>query len=77
MPRALHVHFAQRRRLKSVELLDYPETVSARWIKKVANDGMATLNQRAPAPVLAILGDASLVGDGQFLLDQTADGSSR
>jgi len=60
--------------LKSVELLDYPETVSARWIKKVANDGMATLNQRAPAPVLAILGDASLVGDGNFTLTQTADG---
>ena len=60
--------------LKSVELLDYPETVSARWIKKVANDGVATLNQRAPAPVLAILGDASLVGDGNFTLTQTADG---
>jgi YidC/Oxa1 family membrane protein insertase len=60
--------------LKSVELLDYPETVSARWKKKVAKDGVATLNQRAPAPVLAILGDASLVGDGNFTLTQTADG---
>jgi YidC/Oxa1 family membrane protein insertase len=60
--------------LKSVELLDYPETVSARWKKKMANDGVATLNQRAPAPVLAILGDASLVGDGNFTLTQTADG---
>ena len=60
--------------LKSVELLDYPETVSARWKKKVANDGVATLNLRAPAPVLAILGDASLVGDGNFTLTKTADG---
>jgi len=60
--------------LKSVELLDYPETVSARWKKKVAKDGVATLNQRAPVPVLAILGDASLVGDGNFVLTQTADG---
>ena len=60
--------------LKSVELLDYPETVSARWKKKVANDGVATLNQRAPLPVLAILGDASLVGDGNFTLTKTADG---
>ena len=61
--------------LKSVELLDYPETVSARWKKKVANDGVATLNTRAPVPVLAILGDASLVGDGNFTLTRTADGA--
>jgi YidC/Oxa1 family membrane protein insertase len=60
--------------LKSVELLDYPETVSPRWKKKVAKDGVATLNLRAPVPVLAILGDASLVGDGNFTLTQTADG---
>jgi YidC/Oxa1 family membrane protein insertase len=60
--------------LKSVELLDYPETVSPRWKKKVAKDGVATLNQRAPIPVLAILGDASLVGDGNFTLTPTADG---
>jgi len=60
--------------LKSVELLDYPETVSPRWKKKVAKDGVATLNLRAPVPVLAILGDASLVGDGNFTLTQAADG---
>jgi YidC/Oxa1 family membrane protein insertase len=60
--------------LKSVELLDYPETISARWIKKVAKDGVATLNLRAPVPVLAILGDASLVGDGNATLTRTADG---
>jgi YidC/Oxa1 family membrane protein insertase len=57
--------------LKSVELLDYPETVSPRWKKKVAKDGVATLNLRAPVPVLAILGDASLVGDGNFTLTPT------
>ena len=60
--------------LKSAELLDYPETVSPRWKKKVAKDGVATLNLRAPVPVLAILGDASLVGDGNFTLTPTADG---
>ncbi len=60
--------------LKSVDLLDYPETVSPRWKKKVAKDGVATLNLRAPAPVLAILGDASLVGDGNFILTTNADG---
>ncbi|MGA2242852.1 MAG: membrane protein insertase YidC [Verrucomicrobiota bacterium] len=60
--------------LKSVELLDYPETVSPRWKKKVANDGVATLNTHAPIPVLAILGDASLVGDGYFTLTPITDG---
>jgi YidC/Oxa1 family membrane protein insertase len=60
--------------LKSAELLDYPETVSPRWKKKVAKDGVATLNLRAPVPVLAILGDASLVGDGNFTLTQTTNG---
>ena len=60
--------------LKSVELLDYPETVSPRWKKKVAKDGVATLNLRAPVPMLAILGDASLVGDGNFTLTQTTNG---
>jgi YidC/Oxa1 family membrane protein insertase len=60
--------------LKAVELLDYPETVSPRWKKKVAKDGVATLNTRAPVPVLAILGDASLVGDGNFTLTPIAGG---
>lgn len=62
--------------LKLVELLDYPETVSPRWKKKekVVKDGVATLNLRAPVPVLAILGDASLVGDGNFTLTHTANG---
>ena len=54
--------------LKSVELLDYPETISPRWKKKAARDGVATLNARAPLPVLAIVGDTNLVGDGQFQL---------
>jgi YidC/Oxa1 family membrane protein insertase len=60
--------------LKSVELLDYPETISARWKRKVATDGVATLNTRAPLPVLAILGDASLMGDGNFILTPIANG---
>ncbi len=62
--------------LKLVELLDYPETVSPRWKKKekVVKDGVATLNLRAPVPVLAILGDASLVGDGNFTLTHIANG---
>ncbi|MGA3283636.1 MAG: membrane protein insertase YidC [Verrucomicrobiota bacterium] len=62
--------------LKLVELLDYPETISARW--KIQNttlsNGVATLNTRAPVPVLAILGDAGFVGDGIFTLAKTDDG---
>jgi YidC/Oxa1 family membrane protein insertase len=61
--------------LKSVELLDYPETISPRWKKtKAAAEGVATLNMRAAMPVLAILGDASLMGDGNFTLTPTAIG---
>src|ERR1035437_6786840 len=62
--------------LKLVELLDYPETVSPRWKKKekVVKDGVATVKIKLPVPVLAILGDASLVGDGNFILTHIANG---
>jgi len=60
--------------LKSIELLDYPETISPRWKKTMTANGVATLNTRAPVPVLAILGDASVVGDGTFTLTAIADG---
>src|SRR5208282_5043951 len=42
--------------LKSVDLLDYPETISPRWKTTVTNTGVATLNSRAPVPVMGILG---------------------
>ncbi|MGD0743524.1 MAG: membrane protein insertase YidC [Verrucomicrobiota bacterium] len=62
--------------LKLVELLDYPETVSARWKTRKENptNAVATLNTRAPAPVLAVLGDAGFVGDGVFTLTTTDHG---
>ena len=62
--------------LKLVELLDYPQTVSARWKNKDGSDtnGVASLNLLAPVPSLAVLGDASLVGDGNFTLTKLADG---
>jgi YidC/Oxa1 family membrane protein insertase len=62
--------------LKQVELLDYPATISARWKKQNsgATNGVATLNAGATVPVLAVLGDTSFVGDGNFTLTQTADG---
>ena len=60
--------------LKLVELLDYPETISARWTKtKTASDAVASLNTGAAVPVLAVLGDTNLVGDGAFALSQTGN----
>jgi len=62
--------------LKLVELLDYPETVSARWkLENTAlSNGVATLNTRAPLPALTILGAAGFIGDGVFSLTNTDDG---
>ena len=62
--------------LKLIELLDYPQTVSARWKDSVTNAAAAVsaLNARTTVPALAILGDESLMGDGNFTLTQTAGG---
>jgi YidC/Oxa1 family membrane protein insertase len=60
--------------LKAIELLDYPETISARWKQKTSNAGVATLNARAPVPVMTILGEPSLIGDGNFTLIKTGEG---
>jgi hypothetical protein len=61
--------------LKSVELLKYPETISPRWKKEMATNGVATLNTRAPVPVLAILGDAGFCRRRQFCPDaESGDG---
>ena len=61
--------------LKLIELLNYPETISARWTKKKsASDSVASLNTRADVPVLAVLGDTNLVGDGVFALAKSDDG---
>jgi YidC/Oxa1 family membrane protein insertase len=62
--------------LKTVELLKYPETISARWKKEneSSSNGVAMLNARTPIPILAILGDTNLVGEGNFTLTRTDDG---
>jgi YidC/Oxa1 family membrane protein insertase len=62
--------------LKQVELLDYPQTISARWKGKITQtkSDVATLNARVNVPVLAVLGDAGLLGDGNFSLTKTATG---
>ncbi len=58
--------------LKQIDLLDFPETISARWreINSQAASGVASLNTRAPLPVLAVLGDTNLIGDGNFTITQ-------
>ena len=58
--------------LKAVELLNYTNTV-LRWKKKpnAGSNNVAVLNGGAPAPVLAVLGDTNLVGDGDFKLTPT------
>jgi len=61
--------------LKTVELLDYPQTISARWKGQITNSAsLATLNARVDLPVLAVVGDQELVGDGNFTLTKTATG---
>ena len=61
--------------LKQVELLDYPQTISARWKTKSGSqtNGLATLNALTSVPSMAVLGD-SLVGDGNFTLTPTTNG---
>jgi YidC/Oxa1 family membrane protein insertase len=61
--------------LKQVDLLDFPQTISARWKGQITNSAaVATLNAHVPAPVLAVMGHESLMGDGQFTLARTATG---
>jgi YidC/Oxa1 family membrane protein insertase len=59
--------------LKEIELVRYPESV-ARGQKTASTTNVATLNHGAPVPVMALLGDAALQGDGEFQLSRTANG---
>src|SRR6185436_9723715 len=52
--------------LKLVELLDYPETVSALRHKQPTTNQVAALNKSASVPTLAILGGEALQGDGIY-----------
>jgi YidC/Oxa1 family membrane protein insertase len=62
--------------LAQVDLLDFPETISARWHQIGTNTaaGVASLNTRAPLPVLAVVGDTNLIGNGDFTMTPTAKG---
>ena len=58
--------------LKLVELLHYPEAVSCRRKLPSGSNNVATLNDRAREPVLALLGSDAYVGDGVFRLSKFA-----
>lgn len=61
--------------LKEIALLNYREVVT-RQSKKlpITTDGAATLNSQAHLPVLAVVGDENVQGDGVFILSQTSAG---
>ena len=71
---ARYIFTSQGGGLKAVELVHYPETLSRQRRKQPLTNNLATLNTPAPAPVLALLGDANVQGDGIFTLTRTATG---
>jgi YidC/Oxa1 family membrane protein insertase len=60
--------------IKSVGLLGYPETITPRWKKNSDTNAVSTLNAGAPVPIMTILGDPNLLGEGDFSLTRTDHG---
>jgi YidC/Oxa1 family membrane protein insertase len=60
--------------LKQIELVKFPETISRKRKDAPATTNVATLNTEGLMPVLAVLGNESLIGDGNFTLTETATG---
>ncbi len=60
--------------LQLVELLKYPQSVRASRLNSKPTNGVATLNTPACPPVLAILGDESIQGDGVYSLSNITNG---
>ncbi len=60
--------------LKQIELVKFRETITRNGKGQPAPDNVATLNTPAQLPVLAVVGDSQLIGDGLFTLTQTATG---
>jgi YidC/Oxa1 family membrane protein insertase len=60
--------------LKAVELVRYAETISRRRKGQPLTNGVVKLNRDAPAPVMAVLGDDGVQGDGIFELTQAGNG---
>ena len=60
--------------LKLIELLHYPQSVSALPKQGPPTNHVATLNTFTPAPTLAVLDGEAVQGDGIFRLTQTGNG---
>jgi YidC/Oxa1 family membrane protein insertase len=60
--------------LQSMELLEYPQSVRTSRLNAKPTNGVATLNTPAAPPILAILGDDSLQGDGVYTLTTITNG---
>ena len=60
--------------LKTVNLLRFPQSVSAIRKKKSAPTDFVTLNDSAPLPLGALLDDGTTQGDGNYQLTKTATG---
>src|SRR5438093_5311401 len=60
--------------IKVVELKRYPATVDCRSKKTTDTNRLATLNTRAPAAALTLVGGTEIEGDGLFTLSKTPDG---
>jgi YidC/Oxa1 family membrane protein insertase len=58
--------------VKQIQLLRYPEVVAKG--RKGDTNRVATLNAKGTVPVMAVLGDAALQGDGEFRLSRTDSG---
>lgn len=58
--------------IKEVELLRYPEIVAKG--RKADTNRVVSLNTQAPVPIMAVLGDDALQGDGVFALSRTEAG---
>jgi len=71
--RAVYTFSSHSGGIKNVALLDYPENIRSKH--KTAKTGdWVTLNESGDGPVLAVLGDESIEGDGVFSLSDTKDG---
>jgi YidC/Oxa1 family membrane protein insertase len=62
--------------LKQVELKEYEESVTCEN-KKKPGGSLAALNKLGAVPVLALLGDPSIQGDGVYQLTKTTNGGMR
>lgn len=60
--------------IRTIELLNYPETVVRSKKPPAGTNDVATLNTPHAAPVLTIFGDETLRADGVFALTRTATG---